>query len=457
MAVVSWRSRIGGPGTSSDPSPPPTASSLPAPPLLAGKSYRALMAAPDAGRALRLLLHRDDAGAWAFEEPLRSLLPQRGSFADDSHFTAMTTAGQASFRLHSRRDRSVEFLPEHGDDKTTLVDNVPWSATSFDSGFDVRIGSIDARAQLHRSGRTLQGFYRYANSRSDLELAGRIEEDGHFTMAERTGKCVVTGRWEGVFLSASSAAGEWSSLDGKKRYVFGMAAGGHLARYEPDEFTVEAVHEEDDAGAGCTNERTYPKVSGPSPASRNAKLNDALLALVKDSSSVSCDGTEPNLPYSSHIEVSEIARAPGYLSVSVTGSEYLGGAHGMYGVSCALFDTRTGEPVNLTEVFGPRAMAAMLAEVQKDVVEYWKENKLEEFYASSLPKDLDDARVCYEGADKIEVGFNPYRVAPYMAGPVSFDIDVEQLLRLVPRSPAAAALFGESATRTSAPACPPPD
>jgi hypothetical protein len=421
--------------------------------LLAGKSYRALMATPDAEQALRVLLHRDDAGAWAFEEPLRTPVPQRGSFADDRHFTAMTATGQVSFRLRSRRDGSVEFVREHDDAGTTLVDNVPWSAISFDGGFDVRIGSIEARAQLHRIGRMLDGYYRYANSRSDLELAGRIDDDGHFTMAERTGKCVLTGRWEGVFLSATSAAGEWSSPDGKKRFVVALAAGGHLARYEPDEFTVEEVHEEADAGAGCTNEKTYLKVSGLSPASRNAKLNDALSALVEDGSSVACDGDEPNLPYSSDQRISEIARAPGYLSVSVTGSEYLGGAHGMYGESCALFDTRTGEPVALAEVFGPRAMAAMLAEVQKDLAQYWKENNLGEYYAASLPKDLNDARICYEGADKIEVGFNPYQVAPYMAGPVSFDIDVEQLLKLVPRSPAEGALFGESATRTSGPAC----
>jgi hypothetical protein len=448
--------------------PPPSASPTAAPraPVVAEDGWRALTTAVDAGRPLRLLLRRTHEDTWGFVQPSSSPEPtfHFALHEGDSSLTLPAgTIDREPVTLRSGNDGVVlmKFRADAGAPAATVVltDNVPWDPTSHatDHGFDVHIGKHVARAQIHRDGTNLYGFYRYPSSHEDLELSGKVQPDGRFTLVERTKTCFVSGRWEGLFLSPSLAAGEWNSAGGKKQVTltFWMMGGVDLARSSPDGLTVEAKNEEqNDAGAGCTNTLQSVRVSGLVPAARNGAVNKAIDELSKGWQSVFCDGTEPNLPYSSETEITDQGQVPGFLSLSIFGSANLGGAHPMHGGSCALIDTNTGAAVSLGTILGP-AMGKLIEQVGDKLRDYWKENAL----GGDPPTELADEKLCYGGPDLFQVRFSPYEVAPYMFGSVTIDVDVEPLLSLVPKSPAKDALFGETGRKPDASVshCPPLD
>lgn len=449
-------------------SPSTSSSSAPTPPVVADKSWRALTTAVDAGRPLRVLLHRDAELAWGFAQPSTAVDPTfRFDFHDDGSVTLPAGAIDAKPAvLRSGIDGLVSMLRATDGgrgESAVLVDNTPWPAgeKGFDEGYDVHISKHAARAQVRRDGATLTGYYRYPSSREDLELTGKVQPDGRFTMVERTRKCVVSGRWTGVFLGRTLAAGEWESEGSKNHTVlsFWLLGSADLARYSPDDLALETVDKEANGGAGCTNSLHTLRASGLAPPARNAAVNKAIDELTKDwATVVSCDGTEPNLPYSSELTVTEMGRAPGYLSISVYGMSNLGGAHPMHGGSCALIDTRTGQGVSLLEVLGDvrgPAKAELMKQMVTKLRAFWKDNGMDA--DGDPPTDVQDEKLCYGGPDSLEIRFSPYEVAPYMFGPVTLDVDLAPLLPLVPSSPAESALFGAPAGKPDAsiPSCPP--
>lgn len=433
------------------PTPPAATASpspVPAPPLLKDHASLALMTAGDAGSPHRIFIHRDGSAVWVFQQPGKLLLRLRGTLgADGSATVAGLGRGSDSLTLSARSNGTVEVRSVRPDGgvatAAALVENVPWArdVTTLDSGFDVLLGTIPARAQLHCEGDKVQGYYRYAKSQNDLTLSGIVDVKGHFFIDERTPTGAPTGKWEGIFLGPGGAAGIWSSPDGKRQLPFTMVAAPPLVPLAADEAELDEKTVEEDAGAGCTNTTTVARVSGLIPASRNALVNQALQKLLDDRDTVSCDGTEPNLPWFSEADVRVDAQAPGFLAVTSGGSSYSGGAHPIGGGSCTLLDTHTGQAASLLAILGPAVVERIQAQLQVDLTAFYHDNGLDPDDAGVQAPPLDDGVVCYVNPHELELRFSPYAVAPYAFGAPSFQVDMDPLLPLVPPSKARDALF----------------
>jgi hypothetical protein len=205
---------------------------------------------------------------------------------------------------------------------------------------------------------------------------------------------------------------------------------------------VEQKESEQPAGHGCTNSRSFPRISGLVPASRNALVNRAIAKLMVGFDTVTCDGTEPNLPWETGITVRVEAQAPGFVALSISNEEYTGGAHPLYGQTCALIDTGTGEVASLLGILGPEAQERLEKDVTSQLHRYYDDNSVDPHYlGADAGAPLQDDILCYVDPHRLEVRYSPYAVAPYMYGPVTFGIDVEPLLPHVPKSAASRALF----------------
>ncbi len=321
--------------------------------------------------------------------------------------------------------------------------SLPWADASiaFDRGYSGRLGAgLQLRAQLRKTGATLEGYYRYPKSEADLTLSGPIDPHGHFSLQEANERGVVTGHWEGTFSSPGAASGTWTSVDGKRQLPFTLTGAATLASLGDGTAALEADDEQRDAGFGCTNAVSRPKVSGLVPPERNAKVNAALARIVATYAGdpVSCDAPQ-DPPWSSEVSIVVGAQVPGYLALTVGTSNYAGGAHPLYGGSCILVDTRTGAEVSLGGVVGGAALSEIARQTSGLLRAFLKDNALDEGPAESVSVD---GHICYVDDKTIEVRFGLYEVAPYAYGAPSFPIDVSPLIAKMPPTGARRALFG---------------
>jgi len=399
---------------------------------------------------LRLYVHREGDDIWAFD-PRRSLDRLRGTRKPDG-----SLAFGDVFTLRALADGTVELGASPPDGgrvmRVVLGEGSPWSSAqiSADSGFSLRVGGSSARAQIRRDGRELSGYYRYGKATTDLLLTGTVDPKGGFTMTEKTEAGVVTGRWTGTFLSPAAAAGIWTSADGKRSLPITMIASPDLAPAVVASGlvgTIENVEHETVDAHECRNTNRLPRVSGLVPSTRNRLVNEFIATLFNAAEDVHCDGSEPSGPYWNEVNVSVDAQVPGYMSLDISQSVNLGGAHPMYGAHCVLLDTQTGTPADLTSILGARAFAKLMEVVKDDVRAYWHDNEVDPSYGNIDKLPVDGGVLCYVSRDKVEVRFGPYAIAPYMFGGATFAIDpapLLPLLPLIPPSPAKSALFGGS-------------
>ncbi len=443
------------PSIGAEPAQSSSASTIPAPatmPVVADGASRALMASARASNPLRLFLRRDGSAVWAFDVP--GGLKLRGTFQADGRVTfAESDAGAPQLELRPRPDGSAELRSSKPDGGAltviALVESVPWPATDtkLDSGFALEIGHVAARAQIRRDGSALSGFYRYGKSTSDLAIAGTVDATGRFTITERTDAGQISGQWSGIFLGATAAAGTWTSPDGKRRLPLTMTAAAPLAPTPPPApntglATLETVQKEESGGANCTNSARYPRVSGLVPASRNAVLNKALVALLADRDTVACD-EDKDPPWNAGIDVEVVAQVPGFMVITVSEGSYSGGAHPLSSGYCLVLDTRTAAPVSLLEALGPRASDRVVEAARAGLHQYYQDNQFDRDYVDldGGAFTLDDKNVCYRDAHHLDIRYSPYAVAPYVYGEVSVPVDLDPILPLATRTPGVDALF----------------
>ncbi len=439
------------------PSPPAPAASAPvAPPrVVADHAGRALVAAGDAGTPLRIFVRRDGNAVWAFQQPGAMLMRMRGTVGADESVTFAGGKGPKadSLELRPRADGSVELrstLPDGGVARVvTLVDGVGFKAdqAKFDYGFTLRLGDIPARAQIRSDHGIVSGYYRYANSQTDLVLAGTLDATGHFEITERSSAAaaVVTGRWSGVFLGSQAAAGVWSSPDGKKELPLTMRIASPLvALVVPDGgpgvlATIEEKSEERPAGHGCTNTLTWSNVMGLVPAARNKLVNDHIRTLLGQQDTVQCDGSEQMLPWFTNIGVTVESQAPGYMGISFGQGYYTGGPHPNSSTSCELVDTHTGEAVSLLDIIGKAALDKVGDQVTDQFREWMKD--VVGFGDGTESAPVIEGELCYVDAHHLEARYAQGSIGPWFAGPFTASVDVDPWLPLVPKSPARDALF----------------
>ena len=131
-------------------------------------------------------------------------------------------------------------------------------------------------------------------------------------------------------------------------------------------------------------------------------------------------------PNSSELTYSMV-QTNGYLSIIMDNYEYTGGAHGMPYENCRVFGP-DGSRLMLSDLFTDveAARAKVSEEVERQIKEQKKEdpdNMFFEGYEEYLPQLLDDDNATwYLSPDGLTVIANPYILAAYAAGTLTFTI-----------------------------------
>jgi hypothetical protein len=342
--------------------------------------------------------------------------------------------------VHAKTDAQCEWWSEdeHGrlGVPQSALANVPWKDDAKDLTVALA-GHLGAKlgisAQLRREGDALTGFYRYARSGEDLMLHGPLDgATGGFTLEEKNAHGLVTGRWQGVFLSARVAAGQWTSADGQRSLPFVLEAkedgsvihgsGGVLIETRTTERQVDH----------CKESETYPEVHGLAPPSRNAQVNAALRGLggAKGGTSCSSDAGEP-LPDDFSTVVNVTRESGGILALRLGSWSSYGGPHGEGESRCALFDLATLEVFDLEPLVGTDVVDALQDLVDVDVAKEFGPERAGEH-----------GQLCYVDATHVSVKFRVYQLGGYANGEPEYSYDVSTLIPKMPAGPRRKALFG---------------
>lgn len=289
---------------------------------------------------------------------------------------------------------------------------------SLTGGFSGTLGDkIRFRAQLTGEGGKLEGFYRYPKSSEDLQLSGRLEADGAFSLEEHNARGEVTGRWRGYFLTPSLAAGDWSSADGNKRLPLLLREGGPLEKIIDLGGGMKLIpNDASYQGTLCDLSVSWPQLRGHQNPAAQAQLNKSWTQprpTAKD-----CMKPEPGQTweFSQSSGFSVTAVRDGFLGLSFGSAEYSGGAHGNWGSVCKLYDLGSGAEVDLSKRLKPDGLARLSALVDRNFKKEFAVQDLAEagFFQSSIVLTTMPS-ICLQ-AQGFSVQFTPYELAPYAMG-----------------------------------------
>ena len=104
---------------------------------------------------------------------------------------------------------------------------------------------------------------------------------------------------------------------------------------------------------------------------------------------------------------------------SATYSDYTGGAHGMYGIICNVFDLTTGAVVTEQDLFADGYKEGVTALLKQSLAAYLAENEVEEDMDFGVPEPYENFAVSEEG---VTWTYNPYEIAPYAVGAISLTV-----------------------------------
>jgi hypothetical protein len=352
-----------------------------------------------------------------------------GELASDSALVATLTDGKT---------RKKTVLTSRGD----VFDG---QARDFKQEYTGSLGGRFVRMKLTKVGEKVTGVYRYAKSAEDIHLEGTVKDKtGAFEMNEKVG-ARITGRFTGVFVSRENMLAEWSSPDGERTFRVKMEQGdgypetvdlgGGLALY-PQENVIE--------GKRCKYDLVFPQLRGAKDGAKQSALNALLRG--DQGKTRTCEGPdEPEIMDYEETESYTLGthKQGRFVGLSQGGYSFMGGAHGNGGIECSVIDTR-----NLTRM----RLAELLTEEGK--------KKLGELTTHALQKQLgvqkltdsyfyaDDVEVqkttnlCLSDTS-IEVSFNQYEIAPYVAGPQSVTFPKAEMRELFEKNELTQALFTE--------------
>lgn len=128
---------------------------------------------------------------------------------------------------------------------------------------------------------------------------------------------------------------------------------------------------------------------------------------------------------------------PSPLAVSVTWdvANYTGGAHGNLDIITKSYDLKTGDPVDIYDLFKDleTALNHMSAYAYKALSETLGDMRVEDMLRAGTTPDADNFASIALIPTGVRVYFQPYQVAPWAAGPQSVDIPLEELTDAEPR------------------------
>ena len=294
------------------------------------------------------------------------------------------------------------------------------SSQSFKEEYTGSLGGRFIRMKLEKTGDKLTGVYRYAKSAEDISLSGTAnDKTGAFEITEKVGG-KVTGHFNGVFVSKSGALAEWSSPDFERRFNVTLTEGkgypetvdvGQGMKLYPQENVLD--------GKRCKADFVFPQLRGAKDTTKQAALNAALAGT--DAKEKTCVGPGPDDPDAMEYETNESyslgTQKPGrFVGISQGGYSYMGGAHGNTGYACVVIDTKNVAQIHLAQSLteaGRKKLGEMTTHAFEKQLGVAKLTD-GDFYEDSV-QIQKTTNLCLTDTD-IEVSFNPYEVAPYVAG-----------------------------------------
>ncbi len=325
-----------------------------------------------------------------------------GELASDSALIATITDGrtQKKTQLTSKGDvfdeRSADFKEE----------------------YTGSLGGRFIRMKLEKTGEKVTGVYRYAKSAEDIRLEGTAKDKtGAFELTEKVGS-KITGHFAGVFVSKAGMLAEWSSPDGGRRFPVKMDEGsgypetvevGQGIKLYPQENLIE--------GKRCKEDFVFPQLRGAKDAAKQSALNAVLSGnLGKEKTCVGPD--EPEImDYETSESYSLSTHKTGrFVGISQGGYSYTGGAHGNGATECFVFDVKNLSRIRLGESLTDAGRKKLGEMTTHALTKQLGVTKLTDsyFYADDV-EIQKTTNVCLTDTE-IEVSFNPYEVAPYVAG-----------------------------------------
>lgn len=190
------------------------------------------------------------------------------------------------------------------------------------------------------------------------------------------------------------------------------------------------VYEEimaDDSHKHVIVEMTYPEIFIKDNQAASDAINQQIRGEVEASANWVIEAAEMDFEdeeelefmptYGSYSSFSVEQNSQGILSIRIIYSDYLGGAHGNYGSVAYNYNTKTGEAMNIEDLFvdGYNYNQKIIDEVTRQIEA--SEDLSEVYWAEGLP----DYQIFFtEGY--IAVIYTPYVIGPYAAGEPTFYI-----------------------------------
>ena len=320
------------------------------------------------------------------------------------------------------------------------------------------VGQYKITMRLDRTGDTLAGSYEYANERArqpqSLELQGKIDRAGNFTLRETDDAGKLTGTFAGRFPAAAplNLTGTWTKAAGGTKLAFSLAErvfalddGGAPLRIAMKELKEERKAQK------FRGEAHYPQIVNSQDA-RVLLLNREIEDRVKSSVGGFAKDVAENDPEflkkldpeaqisSIDIDAGVVTATGHLLSIFFAESTYsAGAAHPNHNGAVLNYDLQAGRALQLSDLFKPRAAyLARLAQICIGVLKKDGVSDDEWIERGAAPEAENYARwnITPQG---LLITFDQYQVASYAEGPKEIIIPYATLKDIIdPAGPAGA-------------------
>jgi len=308
--------------------------------------------------------------------------------------------------------------------------------------FSGTIGEARVQMILQRNGGDLKGTYYYVKVGKNLNLSGSVDE-GNFTLTEKNANGAKTGEFSGRWskeegIENHSLSGEWKNPAKTKTLDFYLTEEMMFftkgANLKPKSFSETNKTKLFEMSA------EYPEITGVEPSieakfnllAKNKVMNE-IAKFRKDFLAQTAEDLKFFKEYdrTNSVEISySIAHADDKI-VSISFGNYYdtGGAH-PNGYSFTLnFDLKTGRELTLADLFKPNSNYLKVVSDYsiKNLKETFNEDADDEWIKTGAGADAKNFRSWNVTKQGLEIKFDSYQVAPYVAGPQEVVIPFEDL------------------------------
>lgn len=263
------------------------------------------------------------------------------------------------------------------------------------------------------------------NMAAALLLLAATAAQAQTLTTDSVGKVVATSNAEVTISLAWPVSGQQTLVDGVRTYILNLLR------------DKTATYDYDNSGNAVKTSEGKRYTGDPADGQAIATFyaTEMHKSLAKDAVDGAIDGVELP-PFSSDVKLSKVWEGTTGVTYTESNYDYLGGAHGMYGVSGVTFSAATGKPV--TEIINRsfENNSAMQRLIRKGLTSYFQSAS----DGSDGPVNLSEMLFVEAGqpiplpatepwitAGGVTFTYQPYEIAPYAAGAPEFTVPLSDI------------------------------